>query len=379
MSKVTELLYSPALRMKTGELNGVSKLAPDVADHILPRFIVPPSGKRDDAAPLLMDLDRMPDISVPLAGAWQHRPALIDASYVLSEFGGDQVMRWLPEMFRRARAKEVMAIPAAYLEDIEHYADAYKASIDKSAPIKFGVIVTSDEISEVGLSIRTRSLLERLDISASDSVVVVDFANVEFSEPEIVAPIIGFSLETLQEVGLWQKIIFQGSHYPDKNPAPREGGFEVVARNEWVAWRLAVKFDPNTADHMVFGDYAADCSKIEFGDGGGKPICHVRFTIGENWRVERGPVGDKDRESMHKVYNAIVQNVDFPGADFSQADAYIATAAFDLAAPHGNGTTWRQLNTTHHITQIVRDIAKVRGINIKPFPASKPAKTETLF
>ena len=68
---------------------------------------------------------------------------------------------------------------------------------------------------------------------------------------------------------------------------------------------------------------------------------------------------------MQSVYRAIVKSGQFAGAEFSTADAYIARAAEDYRCGPGNATTWRQLNTTHHITQVVSDIARVRGISIK--------------
>ncbi|AZG77360.1 beta family protein [Methylocystis rosea] len=62
------------------------------------------------------------------------------------------------------------------------------------------------------------------------------------------------------------------------------------------------------------------------------------------------------------------------GDGFSNADAFIARVANDPAVGPGNSTTWRQLNTTHHITQLVSDIAKVRGISIKKAPASEEVR-----
>ena len=172
------------------------------------------------------------------------------------------------------------------------------------------------------------------------------------------------AFETLQELGLWQQIIFQGSNYPSTNPAV-QSGVEIWPRNEWLAWRLAVRFDPTTAEHMIFGDYAADCSKISFAKSGGRPIPHLRYTTGENWRIQRGGSG---RDCMHPVYKEIVNSDDFAGGGFSDADGYIARAADSLTAPHGNAATWRQLNTTHHITQVITDIARVRAFEVKRSP-----------
>ena len=219
--------------------------------------------------------------------------------------------------------------------------------------------------------------LRNLGLTAAECVVIADFERSEFAEPAIVAPIIGGALETLQELGLWQQIIFQGSNYPDKNPAP-DGGVVFWPRNEWRAWRLAVKFDPTTAEHMIFGDYAADCSKIVFASSASKAIRHLRYTAGDNWRVQRGAKHGRDGDSMHQVYASIVRSSDFAGASFSEADAYIARAAGNPAVPHGNAKTWRQLNTTHHVTQVVNDIAKVRGIEIGRTPVGEPIQMSLL-
>ncbi|MDE2319927.1 MAG: hypothetical protein KGK02_09550 [Rhodospirillales bacterium] len=373
MSNLSKLLYSPALRMKQGELDGISQLAIDVARCMLPRFIVPPSGERDKVTPLFDDLGRAPDISASLSTVWRHLPALIDVTYILDEFGRNSSSFWLPEMFKKARQREILAIPTAYLRDIDACAEAYRLSISHSDITKFGLVISSDEVVGTTLSATINETLKNLSLAATDCVVIVDFANVEFSEPEIVAPIIGFALQTLQEIGVWQKVIFQGSHFPEKNPAPKEGGFVLHPRNEWVAWRLAVKFDSTTAEHLMFGDYAADCSKIAFADGGGIPIPHLRYTTKENWRIQRDP------KSIHQVYDCVVKSRAFISPTFSKADAYIAKAALDKWAPHGNGTTWRQLNTTHHLTQVVSDIAGVRGIEIKPLPTDEFAPTEDLF
>src|ERR1039458_9421996 len=118
MSQPPKPIYSPALRMKKGELEGVRQLAADVADCVLPRFIVPPQSERDETTPLLLEVEEMPDISVALGAHWRQRPALIDATHIIDEYGRDQLAVWLPTMFERARNSQVRAIPMALLKDL---------------------------------------------------------------------------------------------------------------------------------------------------------------------------------------------------------------------------------------------------------------------
>lgn len=371
-------VYCSALRMKAGELEGVRQLAPDVADTVLPRFIVPPKKERNDAEPLLIEMAEMPDISVALAAHWRGRPALIDATYIMDEYGRDRLATWLPDMFRRAWAAGVAAIPVAQLADLgDVEIPAFRASIPGQSPLKFALCVSSDELVGTELGATLLNILAALGLNATDCAVVADFAGAELSDPMVAAPIVDGALETLQEIAPWRHIIFQGTHYPEINPA-KDGTAEIWPRNEWRAWCEAVRFDPTTAEYMIFGDYAADCAKIAFGGGGAPAIRHIRYTTPGAWRVQRAVKEGKDAQRMHDVYKAIVNSGDFAGEGFSSADRFIANGAKSSIAGPGNSTTWRQLNTTHHITQVVNDIAKVRGISINKAPVAEEVQLSFL-
>ena len=363
MKMLSKPVYSPALRMKAGELEGLRQLAPDVADCILPRFIVPPQSERDETRPLLFNVEEMPDIGPALAAHWRERPVLIDSTYIIDEYGRDRLQTWLPSMFERARKARVCAIPAALLSDLDHTVClAFREVIARNEDVKFAICIPSDDMVGPEFFAAMNEALTALGLTPSDCAVIADFSAAEFSDPDIVAPIIGGALETLQEFGAWQLIIFQGTHFPDKNPADHDS-VEIWPRNEWHAWRKAVKLDPTTAEHMIFGDYAADCAKMVFGKGG-MAIRHLRYTTSEHWRIQRGAKTGSDKKIMHDVYKGIFESGHFAGEGFSEADAYIARAAANANAGPGIAKTWRQLNTTHHITVVVSALAKVRGIVI---------------
>ncbi|MET3821404.1 hypothetical protein ACVK00_000315 [Burkholderia sp. PvR073] len=81
---------------------------------------------------------------------------------------------------------------------------------------------------------------------------------------------------------------------------------------------------------------------------------------------------------MADVCQKIVASGQFAGPDFSLADRYISDNATDGTNP-GNPQIWRQVNTTHHITQVVTDVAEVRGIHIVPLPSEPAILQATLF
>lgn len=363
MKKQSKPVYSPALRLKAGELEGLRQLAPDVAHRILPRFIVPPQSERDETQPQLFDVKQMPDIGPALAAHWREKPVLIDCTYIIDEYGRDQLQTWLPAMFERARKARVCAIPTALLSDLgSAESGAFRKVIADDQDVRFAICVPSAEMVGPEFSVAMRKALDGLGLSPADCAVIADFSDAEFRDPDVVAPIIGGALETLQEFGAWQLIIFQGTHFPDKNPADH-GSVEIWPRNEWNAWKKAVNLDPTTAEHMIFGDYAADCAKMVFGKGG-RAIRHLRYTTAGHWRIQRGAETGSDKAIMHDVYKAIVESGQFASEGFSAADAYIALAAANANAGPGTAKTWRQLNTTHHITVVVSALAEVRGFMI---------------
>jgi hypothetical protein len=350
--------------MKEGELNGLRELASDVADHVIPRFIVPPLGERDEKQFGFFAPGKAPDIGGILAKVWSGRRAFIDLSYLLDEAGRADAFTWLPDIFGRARGMRVRATPMAKLSDMTtHEIPAFKAAISGGDMLKFAICVASGDMVRADFAADVKSALAGLGLEATDCAIIADFSDADFSDPDPVAPIIGGALEQLQMLGNWLHIIFQGTYYPESNPAD-PGQSTLCPRNEWLAWRQAVNFDPTTADHLIFGDYAADSSKMVFGGKGGRPIPHYRYTTETSWLIERGKASGGYLEVMQDVCNRVVKSGHFAGSVFSHADRLIYRTAHGLEGP-GNATTWRQINTTHHVTRVVTDVAKVRGIFIQ--------------
>jgi hypothetical protein len=358
-----KVLYCPALRMKLGELTGLRELASDVSAYVIPRMIIPPLGERDDKQFGLFAPGKTPDIGGILGKFWAGRRAFIDLSYLIDEAGRKDVTTWLPDIFRRARSLNVRAIPMAMLDDMGNLeAEAFKAAIASEEKLKFAICVASGDMVRAQFGEELKLAVSKIGLDSQDCAVIADFSDADLSQPEPVAPIISGALEHLQSLGNWQHIIFQATFYPETNPVDPGKGI-LHPRNEWLAWCMAVKFDPTTADHLIFGDYAADSSKMVFGGKGGRPIPHYRYTTETSWLIERGKDGGSHEEIMQDVCNRIVKSGHFANPRFSSADLFIYQNALGLEGP-GSATTWRQINTTHHVTRVVTDVATVRGVLI---------------
>ncbi|MER8565951.1 beta family protein [Mesorhizobium sp. M0924] len=361
-AEAKHFLYSPALRMKAGELLGLYDLAPDISDCIVPRLIVPPpSERKGELEPQLLAGERFPDVSKALCTHWPKRDVLLESTHLLREFARSRLSLWLPRMFESARRANARPIPLVAAKDlVRDDIAAYRAAIDISAPLKFGIVFSSGELADDERLNQVQGAIEQLGIQPSDCVVIADFHDAEFSDPDVVAPIIAGVLDTLQTSAHWQQIIFQGTSYPETNPAA-PGSCETIPRNEWLAWKQAVGFDPETANYLTFGDYAADCAKMKFKSGGAVPIPHYRYATADEWLVQRGLQQGNHSTIMRDVCKQLVQNPKFAGRTFSAADDYIYKTAHHGAGP-GAAKEWRGVNTTHHITRVVIDIGASRGL-----------------
>jgi len=378
MSDMVSPLYGPALRARQGELRGLSDLASDIAERILPRIIIPPRSERDDELQkVLMQHEDVPTPGTFLARFWPQRDLLLDPTFLIKDFGRERMAYWLPKMFEHARKAGVSAIPLiSFQELMKELAFAHRAAC-ADGPLKLAVRVSSADM--VGPELREHLLaaLDWLYLSPSDCAVIVDFSHAEFGQPELVSGVIQGSLEDLQELGLWRHVIFQASNYPDKNPA-LDNSSQLVARNEWKAWRAAVDFDPNTAEHLIFGDYGADCPNFAFGGKGGPAIRHYRYATPDSWLVQRGSPTGNAESAMRDVCKKILASGHFAERTFSAADEFIYLCAKGLAGP-GQPWKWRAVNTTHHITRVVTDIGDVRNLHFAPVSVSEVVEQPFMF
>lgn len=375
----SNILYSPALRLKQGEYRGLRRLSTDVADKICPRLVIPPPKERDPEKGRALTKDEiLYDTGRRIAEHWPLREAMLDPKFLFKDFGESESSDWLPRIFNVARSGGSRAIPIASLSDaVGPRVAGFQRSVTHETEIRIALRIGYGEFnSELGT--RIAHFLSTFRLTPKDCVVIADFAGADFTSPEAVAEIAQFVLEDLQSIGRWTKIIFQGTNYPDKNPAEPAGQI-IIPRNEWLAWKAAIKLDGKSPDHLIFGDYGADCAKFDFKSASGAiPIRHYRYTTPGSWLVVRGSISGKVEDAMRDVCQRILSSGHFAGRTFSSADDYIYKTAQGWDGP-GNGATWREINTTHHITRIVRDIGGIKGFSFTEATVADPTDQLTLF
>ncbi|MEL6857751.1 MAG: beta family protein [Pseudomonadota bacterium] len=379
MTSGKNFFYMPALRMKQGELSGLRDLQSDIFDHVLPRFIVPPRKERDaEFNAAMFELDEIPNTAGVISRYILDRVISLDCEYLYDDFGEASSNRWLPKMFEANWHHGVPAIPCVSLSDLlSSRVDGIRDSINADSFPKLVIRVgEADLIDPEMMKERVEAALEVLRVEPQACIIVADFKGSGFDEVEIAAGVVGGAIESLQELGLWYRVGFQGTHYPLKNPA---GSSETVLhpRNEWLAWKKGIDFGPSTPDQMMFGDYAPDHAKMNFKQSGGRPHRHYRYTTPKDWLISRGPDEGRDAYAMQSVSRAIVNSGYYAGREFSEGDDFIYQSA--QGAVCGNPTNWRQVNVCHHVTRVVRDMGKVKGLFFSAKPIQLSLIQDDLF
>lgn len=356
------LPYHPTLRLKLGEYVAASRIAPDIQKHVRPRFVICPPKERDPEKGAPLTPDEIAHYSGERMGKyWPVRPAFVDAQFVAHTLGDSG----LKTLFRIAQGRNPNLIPVATVADL--FNPVYRDFLRSASP-RLGVYLPYSEVEPDVLLEGLRAI----GASPQDTVVFVDFTGTDLT-PSLAAETVAGIFDYLNESAPWARIVFQGSAFPAKNPADA-GGDKLIPRDEWKTFLAALRECSVQREVISYGDFGADCGEMTFSTkGGGRPIRHLRYTTPDNTLVVRGEKEGRDGEVMKQVFQRILDSGHFAGQHFSYADDRIWRGAKGLDGS-GNASMWREWNTAHHITRVVRDLGAMEGIKFSDSTVTQPSK-----
>lgn len=372
-------VYFPVVRLKEGERNALISLATPVADRIAPLFVLPPPKERDTETGRVLSQDEFIHLSGTRIGQyWPMRACYVECRYLFKEYGYENSEMWLPRLFEAARNSNGLPVPLVSLENaVGASAAAFKKTLPADLDIKLGLRVCFGDLGDDDLKSRITAALASMGVSSRQTVVFLDFADADLSEPAVISEFLGSAFQTLQELGVWARIVFQGTNYPEKNPAT-PGTMIKVPRTEWQAWSQLVANDQDAFQHLAYGDYAADSAKFVFKNGGAVPIRHFRYCGDQDWYVSRGLADISQGEAMQAVAKTLLKSGAYMGRQFSKGDDRIYQIANGLCGG-GNAQIWREINIGHHITKVICDLGKLYGFTIEPVKVEEDVQQKELF
>ena len=349
------LPYYPAFRAKSGEYAALNHTPNELKASIFPRLIIPPPEERDleKGEPLT------PDEVATFTGRriyqnWYRHSAFIDTQFVRDFIGPEGTLK----LFRLARVHSANLVAVATVDDL--FAPHFRELVNPTLP-GIGVYLRYEDID-------IHRLLEGLAVvgcAPEKSVVFLDFADAPLDIPEAASSVAG-AIEDLLVGANWHRIAFQGSGFPATNPA-KEEGICRIPRTEWTSYWAAIHEAGFNPQQVCFGDYGADSGLIKFPKkkGGAPAIRHIRYTASAETIIVRGSAVGDQAEAMRKVCKIVVESSDYAGRILSYADDRLWEISEGIASS-GNPTTWRELNTAHHIARVVHDLGARVGRKFAP-------------
>lgn len=369
--------YSPTLRLKQGEYEATRELRGDVRARILPHWVLPPPKEPDpERRRALSNEEFIYDSASRLAFYWPIQPCLLDPRFLFHRFEGEDSKAWLHRLFAVAVDKGAMPIPVAALSDLNGYRLASFQAIAQPSAIGFAIRITLKDLGDPSLRKRLHQALLSLVAKPHECILIIDMSGVDLSQVDAIVDYIGIMYQQVSEIGRWWRVIVQSTSFPNNNPA-KPGAQSILPRNEFIAWKRAVSSDDELLNNVMFGDFAADSGKFVF-KGRAIPIPHYRYSLEDKWLVVRGGEGISTAFAMRDVASRLLESGLFYGRSFSKGDQYIYETANGLMGP-GSATTWRKINTIHHLTRSVTDVGEVRGYQIEEAEAEPLMTQSDLF
>lgn len=360
--------YFPGLRFKFGEYWGMACLASDLRPHVTPRFVVPPTKEYDFELARRPSIDELAHLTGSRIGKhWPVGRAFLDTRHVGTDLG----LAGLVKLFSVARSSNPEVVPAFRLPDLD---TELPGLVLHSGHRRAGLVVGHDQVDAQAIERR----LKAANLDPSLCTIFLDFTGAVL-EPSLAAGSVAAIFDAINEIGIWEKVVFQGSNFPLKNPAT-PGETKKVPRHEWDVFHKALAESTLDPGRVAYGDFAADNGRMAFprGKGGGRAIRHLRYTTPDHTLVFRGKAEGDDHAVLKDICQRILDSGQFAGQAFSVADDAIFCVANDIIGP-GNASMWRAWNTIHHVTRVVRDLGSLDGRRFSTTRVTRVEEQATLF
>jgi hypothetical protein len=344
--------YMPVLKGRQGEFNTLAEIQPRTRREILPLLEVVPSDPGDPET----ILDDCKKATERLAKSWME-PVLLDGGLLdlsLDLRGNARGPLW--ELADYARSLNLPAAPVLRLDDdllARTDASAVCARDGRGVAIR----LTEQDLDEEpeDLDVAFDQLLAMIGVTRASTDLLLDAA---FVDGDLAvrggARIIVSLLRGLEKIEEWRSVTVVVGAFPEDLSGfqpwkiGRRPRFDAALYDQVTEKRL-----PRTPD---YGDYGVAHPILKTGQPFAPPP-QLRYAAASEWLILKGRRNDpRGNAQFYEVCDTISKQPEFAGALLGAADARIG--ASQESGP-GNGTTWRQISTTHHLDLVTSRLANL--------------------
>jgi hypothetical protein len=351
--------YVPILKWKMGEYQALQRLSETVKDGLTPLLEIPPIGFDFESGTEKKTPDEhLAGFGKRLKSKWQARRCFVDLKYLPQDTRLEGSIHYVEATMASARAEGCSAVPVVCFSNDAAFLSAVARVVRQDRRgICFRLVLA--DFNRRNLAADMEALLRPLVEGWSEVDLVVDTGTT-------VLP----TTIMLQTMGLvpvmnrWRTLTIAATSYPE-TIAQIRSPFEIVQRQEWIAYKAFLGQIGGETRVPTFGDYAvAHPDLVELDMRIIKPFAKLRYTIDDAWYIARGTSVRTDGfEQYQNMCQRLIRQPFFSGRNYSAADAYIEDCANGVAKT-GNLSTWVWVSTNRHLTKVVDDLANLNELSV---------------
>ena len=255
----------------------------------------------------------------------------------------------------QARNLGVQLVPVTGLARPQSY-QAAVASVNSTDRRGVCIRLLGEEIQDSAFSRQLLDLTHHLRVKPEDVDLIIDFQVVDSTCPSYVS-----LCARVPSLPLWRSFTIASGAFPMDLTGFRPGQ-HTIARIDWLRWLCQVGEGPPLVRVPDYSDYAIQYGHYREPPDRANPSASIRYTAEDDWIIMRGEALRHDDSPGPAQWPAnaqlLSQRSEFCGRDFSEGDRYI----YEMASqPQTNGSfmTWLRAGINHHLTFVVRQIARL--------------------
>ncbi len=346
----------PVLKSKHGEFLGLSKLADDIREKVVPLIeITPKEWSAEGKTPKTIE-DHLDIVCKRYIKNWNSSKCFID-TYLMKRDNEDN-SPMIEYFLSNLRSKNLVPLPVIHVNSSNAYIEAIKRIRVNLGIMEVGIRIVPDELSSPEFAENLTSLLRKIAQTPSACHLIFDLVSSNFSDIDNLSEGIIGIIETFPSLKEWQSFTIAGSAFPASRAVKK--GVSEFERNDWNFHKkfLGVLKEKSFKRLINFGDYSIiNPGYFEFDPKKMKPSANIRYTLDTRWVIAKGSrlAEAEDYAQYKSLARSIARSDYFLGANFSEGDRYISQCARGVVPP-GQPRTWVWVGHCHHITKTVQNL-----------------------
>lgn len=353
-------MYVPALRWRLGEYQALTKLASDVKDRIVPLITIPDVEFDFEHGRLKKTVhEHVHPFVLRYHKKWGGRPAWVALTSSIAAGrmnGGEHVFDYV---FDGLGSYDELAIPALPLDADRATVAAVRRTAKRDGQ-GVGAIVRLEDLMVGGVEAKVVSLARQSGVFLAEMDVVIDLRAPNFEPYGLFAGALWQAMSQLGDLGRFRNVVLLSTAIPESFRMIAKGTDELP-RHDWLFYRAFLQRIPAEIRRPNYGDYtivhpnftALDMRMV-------RAAAKLIYTKSKSWGTRKGGAFRDNPSQMRGHCAEIIQNshFEFRGGGYSYGDKYIEGCAVGVEST-SNLTRWKDVGINHHMTMVVRDLAKL--------------------